>query len=598
VLHSANITNQERWITLADVVPALLNDGLLTPAQAMSLREPTAIDDGRHPLVIISEKGWVSAADRKIALDLEKLTRWLADHCGIPYLRIDPLRIDVTTVTDVMSYAYAKRYQILPVSVRDNVVTVASAEPYMAAWEEELSGLLKLSFRWVISNPLSVERYLREFYAVSHSLVGATASATEDQILQVINREALVDVSEATGEPEADDRHVVRIVDWLLQFAFEQRASDIHLEPRRDQGNIRFRIDGVMHLVHSLKTGVMNAMVSRLKSLGRMDVIERRRPQDGRVKTRPPHGHEVELRLSTMPTTFGEKLVMRIFDPEVLVRTTDQLGLAGEELQQWQHLTSAPNGVMIVTGPTGSGKTTTLYSTLKQLARPELNVCTIEDPIEMVDAALNQMAVQPSIGVDFSSGIRTLMRQDPDIIMVGEIRDRETADVALQAAMTGHLVLTTLHTNDAPSSITRLLDLGVAPFLLRAALLGVAAQRLVRTLCPSCRVPGPLDPNEWAALTAPHKARAPKTAYVPVGCDECRHTGFKGRVGIFEIMTLDEHLRNLIVDNCDGQHLRREALKAGMRPLRLSGAAKVHAGITTPSEVFAVTAANPGDKVD
>lgn len=595
MLNSATLRGREHWLKLDDIVPALVTEKLLTPAQGMALREPGLSDDDRHPLVIIGEKGWSVTSDRAKVLDVERLTRWLAEHFGLPYLRIDPLRIDVTRVTDVMSYAYAQRYRILPVAVRDDVVTVASAEPHITAWEEELRGLLKLRFERVISNPLHVERYLREFYSVSHSLSGASNSAHTEQIFQVTNREALVDVAEATGEPEADDRHVVRIVDWLLQFAFEQRASDIHLEPRREEGNVRFRIDGVMHLVHTLPTGVLNAMVSRLKALGRMDVVERRRPQDGRVKTRLPNSHEVELRLSTMPTTFGEKLVMRVFDPEVLVRSTDQLGLIGEELAAWQTLTSAPNGVLVVTGPTGSGKTTTLYSTLKQLARPEINVCTIEDPIEMVDPAINQMAVQSNIGVDFASGIRTLLRQDPDIIMVGEIRDRETADTALQAAMTGHLVLTTLHTNDAPSTITRLLDLGVPPFLLRAALLGVAAQRLVRTLCPGCRQPGELAAEDWAALTAPHRARPPATAWVPVGCDECRHTGYRGRVGIFEIMTVNDSLRQLITPACDTRAIRTEALKSGMRPLRLSGALKVHAGLTTPAEVFSVA---PIDDMD
>ena len=282
---------------------------------------------------------------------------------------------------------------------------------------------------------------------------------------------------------------MVRIVDWLLQYAFDQRASDIHLEPRRDDANIRFRIDGRLHLVNQTPTPVLNAVVSRLKALGRLDVVERRRPQDGRIKTKSPHGKEVELRLSTMPTTFGEKLVMRIFDPDVLVKSLADLGFSRHDQKRWETMVSQPHGMIVVTGPTGSGKTTTLYSVLKLLASPEHNICTIEDPIELVDPQFNQMYVQPNIGLDFAAGVRTLLRQDPDIIMVGEIRDGETAQTAIQAALTGHLVLTTLHTNDAATSVTRLLDLGVAPYLIKSSLLGVVAQRLIRTLCPHCKAP-------------------------------------------------------------------------------------------------------------
>ncbi|MEM7405933.1 MAG: ATPase, T2SS/T4P/T4SS family [Pseudomonadota bacterium] len=578
----------DAWLTMERVGTMLVRDGLIRPEQLGALQVGAPDSTLPHPLVRISEMNWRSARDERQPLELEWLTRWLATQCSLEYIRIDPLKIDVMRVTGIVSYAYARRFRILPVRVSDDSITIASAEPFATDWIGELSGLLRLRVEHVICNPLAVERYLTDFYSVSRSLSGATAAASDEPVLKVTNLEQLVDVAENSAEPGADDRHIVRLVDWLLQFAFEQRASDIHLEPRREQGNIRFRIDGVMHLVHHVQTVVLNAMVSRLKALGRMDVIERRRPQDGRVKTRPPNGHEIELRLSTMPTTFGEKLVMRIFDPEVLVRSIDELGLVGIELNRWRALTEAANGMLIVTGPTGSGKTTTLYSALKQLARPELNVCTIEDPIEMVDPSLNQMAVQPSIGVSFATGIRTLLRQDPDIIMVGEIRDKETADAALQAAMTGHLVLTTLHTNDAPSSVTRLLDLGVAPFLLRAALLGVIAQRLVRTLCDRCKAPVETDLPQWEALTAPHKARAPEQVYTAVGCDECRHTGYRGRIGIYEMMPISESLRQMIEPSMDIQALRAEASAEGMRSLRLSGALKVQSGITTPAEVFAV----------
>ncbi len=281
------------------------------------------------------------------------------------------------------------------------------------------------------------------------------------------------------------------------------------MEPRRDAGNVRFRIDGVLHQVYQIPTPVMAAMTSRIKILGRMDVVEKRRPQDGRIKTRTPDGDEVELRLSTMPTAFGEKLVMRIFNPDVLVKDFTELGFSEEDKERWSQLVTRPHGIILVTGPTGSGKTTTLYSTLKQLAQPDVNVCTIEDPIEMVEPQFNQMQVQAAIGLDFAAGVRTLMRQDPDIIMVGEIRDQETADMAIQAALTGHLVLSTLHTNDAPSAVTRLLDIGVEPYLLHSTILGVLAQRLVRTLCPHCREPVTIDEETWRSLTLPWRLPLP-----------------------------------------------------------------------------------------
>ena len=383
----------------------------------------------------------------------------------------------------------------------------------------------------------------------------------------------------------------MHLVDWLLQYAFEQRASDIHIEPRREQSNIRFRIDGVLHLIHQLPTTVIGAITSRIKSMGRMDVADKRRPQDGRVRTKVPNGQEVELRLSTMPTTFGEKLVMRIFDPEKVAQPFEQLGFTPHDLGLWNDIVGQPHGVMLVTGPTGSGKTTTLYSALKRLARPEINVCTIEDPIEMVEPQFNQMQVQSALDIDFAAGVRTLLRQDPDIIMIGEVRDRETADVAIQAALTGHLVLSTLHTNDAPSAVTRLMDIGVQPFLISATLLGVVAQRLVRTLCPLCKRPGTVLVDAWQALVAPHRIAVPSTVMAPAGCDECRHTGFRGRAGIYEIMRLEENLSLLIKSDMHTAQLRQAALKAGMRPLRLAGAIKIADGLSTLEEVLSVVPA-------
>jgi general secretion pathway protein E len=381
-------------------------------------------------------------------------------------------------------------------------------------------------------------------------------------------------------------------VDWLWQYAFEQRASDIHIEPRREQGIVRFRIDGVLHQVYQIPAGVLAAMTSRIKILARMDVVEKRRPQDGRIKTRTPDAGDIELRISTLPTAFGEKIVMRIFDPQVLVRDFRELGFSDEDQRRWSEMTDRPNGIVLVTGPTGSGKTTTLYSTLKSLATPEVNVCTIEDPIEMLEPAFNQMQVQPQIDLGFAEGVRALMRQDPDIIMVGEIRDLETAEMAVQSALTGHLVLSTLHTNDAPSAVTRLLELGVPSYLLNATLNGVMAQRLVRTLCPNCKQKLELnraeDQASWEALVAPWKSNRPAQVYKPVGCLDCRMTGYMGRVGIYETLLFTSAIKSLVSEKAEISALREQAFKEGMKPLRISGAMKVGGGLTTIDEVLKV----------
>jgi general secretion pathway protein E len=404
----------------------------------------------------------------------------------------------------------------------------------------------------------------------------------------------LVELGKAS-DPDANDQHIVKIVDWLLQYAYDQRASDIHIEPRREVGRIRFRIDGVLHYVYELPANVSTAVTSRLKVLARLDIAEKRKPQDGRIKTRRNDGSEVELRMSTLPTAFGEKLVMRIFDPEVLLRSFTDLGLVGDDYNRWYGMLTRPNGILLVTGPTGSGKTTTLYSSLRQVATTEVNVSSIEDPIEMVEETFNQTQVHHKIGLDFAAGIRSLMRQDPDIIMVGEIRDLETAQMAVQAALTGHLVLSTVHTNDAPSTVARLLDLGIPSYLINATLLGVMAQRLVRTLCPHCKEEGTLSSQDWQELVAPWKVNVPAKVYQPIGCLECRNTGYLGRQGIYEILVLSESIKERVTADCNLLDMRRQAMKEGMRTLRLSGAQKIAAGLTTMEEVLRV--APPPEKV-
>ena len=540
-----------------------------------------------HPLEYIAHQNLTDIGRKGKTLDLEYLSQWLADISGQPYYHIDPLKIDATAITPVMSHAYALRHQILAVEVNNKEIVIASAQPWHKGWEENLQHVNNKTIKRVVANPVEIHRYTQEFYLLAQSVLGASSEKGTDAT-HINSFEQMLDLGNNQA-PDANDQHIINIVDWLLQYAFEQRASDIHVEPRRDQSNLRFRIDGVLHLIYHMPAKVAAAVTSRIKILGRMNVAEKRKPQDGRLKTRSIDGLEIELRLSTLPTAFGEKLVMRIFDPEVLVKSFTELGFSREDERRWATMSSQPSGIVLVTGPTGSGKTTSLYSTLKMLATDRVNVCTIEDPIEMVESSFNQMQVQHNIDLTFATGLRALLRQDPDIIMVGEIRDLETADMAIQAALTGHLVLSTLHTNDAPSALTRLLELGVPSYLIKNTILGVMAQRLVRTLCPNCKSRKPLDKQGWLSLTSPWAASPPLEISEPVGCVECRETGYRGRTGLYEIMLMSEKIKGMLGENPDMSRLRRQCIKEGMYSLRLSGAQKIVSGITTIEEVLRVT---------
>jgi general secretion pathway protein E len=579
----------DRKLQLREVLDWLVEDRILEQDVATKVLNESRLTNAgqKHPFVAIGEGRMRTRTG--VTINAEMLTEWLANRIKLPYYHVDPLKIDLKSVTGVMSAEYAQRRSILPVEVNGKEVTIATSEPFITAWQGELSEMLKLSITRVLANPVDIERYQGEFFNLARSMKRAEAAGVP-AASGITNFEQLVELGKAGRQLDANDHHIVHLVDWLWQYAFDQRASDIHLEPRRDMGVLRFRIDGVLHEVYQFPFSVLVAMTSRIKLLARMDVVEKRRPQDGRVKTRMPDGDEIELRLSTLPTAFGEKLVMRIFDPEVLQKDFKDLGFSQEEHEVWQKLIAEPGGIVLVTGPTGSGKTTTLYTTLKQIATSEVNVCTIEDPIEMVDARLNQLQVQPDLDLTFAAGVRALMRQDPDIIMVGEVRDIETADMAIQAALTGHLVLSTLHTNDSPSSVTRLLDLGVPAYLINATITGIMAQRLVRTLCPHCKEKQPFNREEdhrlWHSVCAPFKANPPEFVHRPVGCVECRNTGYLGRVGIYEIMQLTRDVKQHVRDDVDVQALTQAAYRAGMRPLRLGGAIKVALGVTTFEEVL------------
>ena len=570
----------------------LHEDGLVSADDAQRvIKRFGAGASSLHALVRLGGAG-LRHLDR--ALDTEALTEWLAKRVQLTYLRIDPLKVDVGRVAEVMSLQYAELRKVLPVNVGLDSVTVATSDPFDTAWVAEIESHSRRRVVLVLANPGDIARYAAEFYALARSVKQAQKSGESSATASF---EQLVELGKTSKQLDANDQGVVQVVDWLWQYAFDQRASDIHLEPRREMGAIRFRIDGMLHTVYQVPLTVMNAMTARIKLLGRMDVVERRRPQDGRIKTKRPDtaegvGDEVEMRLSTLPTAFGEKLVMRVFDPETVVKNVQALGFSNHDGERWAQLIGQAHGIILVTGPTGSGKTTTLYSTLKSLATESVNVCTIEDPIEMIEPAFNQTQVQAALDMGFAEGLRALMRQDPDIIMVGEIRDLATAEMAIQAALTGHLVFSTLHTNDAASAITRLVDLGVPPYLISATVIGVLAQRLARTLCPACKVRDEAATRETLdELARPWRLAGGVRPYKPVGCLACRQTGYRGRVGFYELLVMGDESRRAVHPAQDMTNLRRQAVKDGMRPLRLAGMMKVAEGQTTVDEVLRATPA-------
>ena len=584
---NASVAKMEGRLEWRAVLHWLKDDGLIDEAQVLRTEARFAAGDSAlHPLVRLGHGGLTRVSNGK-PLDVDALSEWLAERARLPYLRIDPLKVDVGRVSDVMSVGYAEAKRCLPVLVGLNDVTIATSEPFDIGWVAQIESHTRKPIKLVVANPLEIARFTTEFFTLARS-VRAAVKAGESS--QVASFEQLVELGRSNKQLDANDQGVVQVVDWLWQYAFDQRASDIHLEPRREMGVIRFRIDGVLHTVYQLPPTVMSAMTARIKLLGRMDVVERRRPLDGRIKTRNPAGDEVEMRLSTLPTAFGEKMVMRIFDPDTAVKDLSMLGFSRHDNERWEQLVTQAHGIILVTGPTGSGKTTTLYSTLKRLATEEVNVCTIEDPIEMIEPSFNQTQVQTALDFGFAEGLRALMRQDPDIIMVGEIRDLATAEMAIQAALTGHLVFSTLHTNDAAAAITRLTDLGVPSYLISATVIGVLAQRLVRTLCVHCKVPDPNVTRDTLNDMLKHwRMNGGVKPYKPVGCLECRNTGYRGRAGLYELLTVSEAVKASLHPTPDIGALRRQAMQEGLRPLRLAGAMKVAEGVTTLEEILRST---------
>ena len=528
-------------------------------------------------------------------LSEERIQQALAKAAGLRFVRIDPLKLDARWVTTVVAKAYAKRNCLLPLGRANGRLIIATDSPFVTPALDTLETRDGAGIDLVLSLRSDILKFLDEVFGF-RATVHKAAADLGDPNLDIGNLEQLVKIGQGGKEVEGDDKNVIRAVDFLLQHALDQGASDIHLEPKRDGGQVRLRIDGVLHSVHTLPRVVHAAVVSRIKTLGRLDIAEKRRPQDGRIKISHALAagqREVELRISTMPTAFGEKCVMRIFDPQILLQDLGGLGMFSRDLDVVQKLIRRPHGMVLVCGPTGSGKTTTLYSCLRAIASPTLNITTIEDPIEMVIEEFNQTAVHPKVGLTFAGALRTLLRQDPDVIMVGEIRDPETAQNAIQAAMTGHLVLSTVHTNDAPSTVARLYDLGVQPYLLAATLLGVVGQRLLRNVCLNCRRETDLLPEQIVALGLEVQSeRFP--VWQGSGCTICRDTGLKGRTGVYEVMPVGDKLRRLIADKADSGRLMRQAIEDGMTTLRESAIKKMALGLTSFDEVLRVTSEAEG----
>jgi len=520
-------------------------------------------------------------------LDEETIFQTLAEYWGVEYKKIDPLTLDLKVVTTTIPRSFAMKHLVLPVAVQDGWLTVATPNPHNLEVMEDIGRVSQLRVRPVVSSKSDVTKLIDEFYGFRKSIAAAEEQFSGPSI-DLGNLEQYVSLKETRDLP-SDDRHIVNAVDHLFTYAFDQRASDIHIEPKRNTSQVRLRIDGVLHTIYSLPKTVHGAIVSRIKALSRLDMAEKRRPQDGRIKIDRGQGVEAEIRVSTVPTAFGEKTVMRILDPDILLQNVEKLGMTSMDLVRYQQFINLPHGLVLVCGPTGSGKSTTLYSTLRYLSTEEKNITTVEDPIEMVYEDFNQIAVQSAVDVTFASILRNILRQDPDIIMVGEMRDRDTAENAIQAALTGHLVLSTLHTNDAPSAVTRMVDIGIPSFLIHATLIGVVAQRLLRRICPYCMESFDMDAEELKAMGIELNRAGSITLKRGKGCIRCRGTGYLGRVGIFEVLSLTEALRELVDQGASADALRDAACREGMVTLRENAVAKMLEGQTTYQEVLRVT---------
>ena len=545
------------------------------------VKKDVYLADLASPAQIITSFNLEIPANQK-KLTEDAVTELIAQAAGMEYIKIDPLKLELDVVTDQIPRAFALKNLVVPIDAKEGIVTIAVADPYNIRPIEDLQHALGIRIKRILASRSDVLKILEEFFGFQASV---KAAQTEMGLRSELSSLEQLFKMRGRDEIESSDQHIISAVEFLLKYAFDQRASDIHIEPKREKSMIRFRVDGVLHNIHSVPGNLHPAMVSRLKLLSRLDVAEKRRPQDGRIKTEHM-GKDIELRVSTLPVAFGEKVVIRIFDPEILMQKLDRIGFNEREFKLYSSFIRMPHGIILVTGPTGSGKTTTLYSSLKTISTPEINIITVEDPIEMVMEDFNQVGVQSAIDVTFATVLRNILRQDPDVLMIGEIRDRETASNAVQAALTGHLVLSTLHTNDAPSSIARLLDIGIPAFLISSTVSGIIAQRLLRTICQECKFERLLTEDEMIYLDMEHKEYK---VWEGKGCDECRGTGYKGRTGIFEVLEFTEHLKSHITEQTDMTKIYEIARADGMVSLRELAIQKLLDGHTTFQEIVSVT---------
>ncbi len=520
-------------------------------------------------------------------LDEETIFQAMAEEWDMEYKKVDPLELDLNLVTSTIPRSFAMKHLVLPISIKDGLLTVASPNPHNMEVMEDISRVSRLKVKPVVSSKSDIIKLINEFYGFRKSIAAAEEQFSGPEI-DLGNLEQFVRLRESRDLP-SDDRHIVNAVEHLFNYAFDQRASDIHIEPKRNISLVRLRIDGVLHSVYRLPKNVHSAIISRIKALSSLDMAEKRRPQDGRIKIGRRKGEEAEIRVSTIPTAFGEKGVLRILDPDILLQDISQLGMTSLDLVRYQQFINLPHGLVIVCGPTGSGKSTTLYSSLRYLATEEKNITTIEDPIEMVYESFNQIAVRPGSGITFASILRNILRQDPDIIMIGEMRDLETAQNAIQAALTGHLVLTTLHTNDAPLAVTRMVDMGVPGFLIQATLTGVLAQRLLRKICPYCKEKFDIDAEDLISMGIETNLTGTVRLKRGKGCIRCRGTGYLGRIGIFEVMPVSDRIRNLASGKAGSDAIRKAACEEDMKTLRENAVKKMLDGETTYQEVIRVT---------
>ncbi|MCG6918843.1 MAG: GspE/PulE family protein [Deltaproteobacteria bacterium] len=519
-------------------------------------------------------------------LNEEDIMRMVAADLGMAFKKIDPLKLDLELVTQTIPKSFALKHMVLPVDSSLETISVAVYDPFNRQVLEDIERVTKKRVEALISTKSDIVKTIAEFYGFKSSIVAADTQLSKP-LVDLGNLEQLTHL-QATEEISSSDQHITNAVDHLFNYGFDQRASDVHIEPKREQTIVRLRIDGLLHTIYRIPKSVHPAIISRIKALARLDLAEKRRPQDGRIKVER-NGKEAEIRISTVPVAFGEKAVLRILDPEILLQDLEGLGFSSADLIKYRKLIEVPHGIVLITGPTGSGKTTTLYSSLRFLASEGNNITTIEDPIEMVHEQFNQIGVKPRINLTFANVLRHVLRQDPDIIMIGETRDLETASNAIQAALTGHLVLSTLHTNDAPSAITRLLDLGVQPFLITSSLTGVVAQRLVRKICPHCEESYKVRVADLAPLDLGKDPETELELKMGKGCQQCRHTGYHGRSGIFEVLPMSDKLRHLTNRKDSLADLQKVALQEGMSTLQQSAIDKMLRGITTFEEVVRVT---------